>query len=353
MHKNLVLFTNAHSLLRLLRLQLPAHWNIRFFSSLKPYQDFKPPKPPDGILIDFALPLSCKQKISAYVQRHSSLPILYISFDSPAVTAAAVLRLPRDLPLLTAKLKAMGQKTVSPPEIYGTSSATANFRNNLAAVARSTTPVLLTGASGTGKTLGASVIHALSARNRAEFYAVNVATIPEYLAESELFGTVRGAFTDAELRRGYFAASDGGTLFLDEIAELSLNVQAKLLHVLESGRFRSVGSDVAQKSTARLIFATNVDLRRRVKQRLFRQDLYYRISQLVVRVPSLAERKDDIPLLSRQFLAKYGKRLTSAAELLLCSLRWDGNVRQLHNCLERAAVYCKSDIIDVNDIVLE
>ena len=351
MHKSIALFGTTHHLLVELRRHIPAHWSVRIFTSAQSFQDFKSAKPPDIVLVDFQLPPAFKQHVLAYLGAHPSLPFFYLS--STRRTEASflpLLHIPDDIPALLSKLASLERHQLD-ADICGSSSATDSFRRRLRTAAKSTTPVLLTGASGTGKTLAAQVIHALSARKQAVFYAVNVAAIPEYLAESELFGTVRGAFTDAQQRKGYFAASDGGTLFLDEIGELSLDVQAKLLHVLESGRYRSVGSDVAQQSDARLIFATNVDLRRRVRQRLFRQDLYYRISQLIIRVPSLAERTEDIPALSRQFLAQHGKRLTSGAETLLCTLRWDGNVRQLHNCLERAAQHCRSDIIDVADIV--
>lgn len=352
MQKNIVLFSTTHSLLARLRDYIPSHWSLRVFTSVLSFHSFKPIKPPDILLLDSQLPYGFRQHIHSYLRAHPLLPYFYLS--SCRLTSAGVhaaFHIPDDLPLLLAKLTraSYGHDT----DICGNSVATDRLRRRLSAAARSATPVLLTGASGTGKTLAASVIHSLSARRNAEFYAVNVAAIPEYLAESELFGTVRGAFTDAERRCGYFAASNGGTLFLDEIGELSLAVQSKLLHVLESGMFRSVGSDVTQKADVRLIFATNLDLQRRVSQRLFRQDLYYRISRLVIHVPSLEERKEDIPILSRRYLAQYGKRLTSSAERLLCTLRWSGNVRQLHNCLERAVLYSKSDIIDVDDIVQE
>ena len=359
MQKHLVLISLRYSLLQIIRQHVPPNWNVRVFSSIEGFQNFNPPSQTSFILIDFSLPAVVRHKISQYLQKHAYAHVAYITYyPFLPVADTSVLRFPDDVSTVLCTLKEierLASLSTSAGEtmIQGISDACCTFRKQLCAAAKHTAPVLLTGASGTGKTLAANVIHSLSAHRQEAFYAVNVATIPEQLAEAELFGTVRGAFTDAQTRKGYFASSAGGTLFLDEIGELNINTQAKLLHVLESGVFRSVGSDIAQKSTVRLIFATNVDLKRRIKQRLFRQDLYYRIAKLSICVPSLSERKDDIPVLSRHFLAKHGKRLTTNAELLLKTFHWDGNVRQLHNCLERAALYCKRDIIDVGDLVLD
>lgn len=310
-------------------------------------------QPPAVVLVDVEAPCGLKQRVESELQEDSEL--LYVSEKLDAASPSGiVLHIPLDTPVLLHKLEAYdATRTSALDAICGASCAVTAFKEKLAAVAQSDTPVLLLGASGSGKSLGAKAIHLLSPRKNAAFYAVNVATIPEYLAESELFGAVRGAFTDAAARKGYFSAASGGTLFLDEIGELSLAIQAKLLHVLENGTYRNVGSDVLQKSNVRLIFATNVDLKRKVKLQQFRKDLYYRISKLVIQVPSLKERVEDIPLLSRHFLADKGKRLTTNAERLLCTFQWEGNVRQLYNCLERAAVYSKGALIDVDDIELD
>jgi DNA-binding NtrC family response regulator len=205
--------------------------------------------------------------------------------------------------------------------------------------------VLITGESGVGKGLAANAIHQLSPRSQRPFLEINAGAIPATLFESELFGVRKGAFTGAtETREGLFQSADGGTLFLDEIAEVPLEAQSKLLRVLDSGEIRPVGETRSRKVNVRLIAATNQDLEERVESKTFRQDLYYRLSILLLPMPSLRERPEDIPLLAEYFLNRLkiqgngSRRLSSEAQIWLMAQKWPGNVRELKNVLERAVL---------------
>ncbi len=218
--------------------------------------------------------------------------------------------------------------------------------------------VLVTGPSGTGKEVVARTIHETGPRNLQPFIAVNCAGIPDTLLESELFGYERGAFTGAVARKiGRFEAAQGGTLFLDEIGEMSLALQAKLLRVLQDGRFQRLGGNQEFQADARIICATNRDLPAMVKHGLFREDLYYRIAVFPLNLPPLAARKGDIPLLVEHFLRLYGREENKelqgvSPEVLRLFERhtWPGNVRQLQNVLARAAVVCVGDTISARDL---
>lgn len=201
-------------------------------------------------------------------------------------------------------------------------------------------PVLIVGESGTGKSFAAQTIHSLSARKSKKWYDLNMASLSPSLAESELFGTVKGAFTDALARDGCFKSADGGTLFLDEIGDLSLDVQKKLLKVIETNEFRPVGSDSAIKSDVRIICATNADLQYKIAAKEFRDDLFYRIAQFVIEMPPLRERLEDIPILCRNYLMDngYEKSLSYDAIQVLMSQSWQCNIRQLHTCLWNAVL---------------
>ncbi len=213
-------------------------------------------------------------------------------------------------------------------------------------VAPTDVPVLVTGESGTGKELVARRIHARSARAAGPFVAVNAAALPESLAESELFGHERGAFTGADrARAGRFEEAHGGTLFLDEIGELAPALQAKLLRVLEDGRVRRLGSEKDVTVDVRLIAATNRDLAREVETGGFRRDLYFRLAVVPIALPPLRERPGDVPLLARHFVSRLAARhrlpepeLTPEALDVLGAQGWPGNVRELRNALERAVV---------------
>ncbi|KQR71951.1 sigma 54-interacting transcriptional regulator [Pedobacter sp. Leaf176] len=206
--------------------------------------------------------------------------------------------------------------------------------------------VLITGESGSGKEVFSQIIHQMSARKHGAFIAVNCGAIPEGTIDSELFGHEKGSFTGAhEARKGYFEVANGGTIFLDEVAELPLGTQARLLRILESGEYLRVGSSKVQKTDVRIIAATNVDVYNRVKNGKFREDLYYRLNTVPLRIPALHERKEDIYLLFRKFAADFsdkyrspGLQLEPDAIQILTNYSWPGNVRQLKNIAEQICV---------------
>lgn len=206
--------------------------------------------------------------------------------------------------------------------------------------------VLITGESGSGKEHFPKIIHQYSPRKHKPYLVVNCGAIPEGTIDSELFGHEKGAFTDARAeRKGYFEMADGGTLFLDEVGELPLSTQARLLRVLENGEYIRVGSSKVQKTNVRVVAATNRDLPKLIDEGRFREDLYYRLNVIGIRVPSLRERREDIPLLFRKFCVDYAERygglairLTTEAEEMLKSYYWRGNVRQLKNVADQISI---------------
>lgn len=207
--------------------------------------------------------------------------------------------------------------------------------------------VLVTGESGSGKEFFPKIIHQFGARKHKKYIAVNCGAIPEGTIDSELFGHEKGSFTGAlSARKGYFEEADGGTLFLDEVAELPLTTQARLLRVLETGEFLKVGSSTAQRTDVRIVAATNVDLQEAVRHGRFREDLYYRLSTVVIEVPDLHDRGDDIRLLARKFASdfasKYMTEPITFSEEAVHSMelyRWPGNVRQLKNIVDQLALF--------------
>ena len=213
-------------------------------------------------------------------------------------------------------------------------------------VARTDLSVLITGESGVGKEHFPKIIHVYSARKHGPYFAVNCGAIPEGTIDSELFGHEKGAFTDAKNEhKGYFEIADGGTLFLDEVGELPLQTQVRLLRVLETGEFIRMGSSRVQKTSVRVVAATNLDMRQAINNGRFRADLYYRLSAVEIRVPALRERKEDIPLLFRKFALDFSDkyrmppvRLNAEATALLRDYYWYGNVRQLKNVAERVSI---------------
>jgi DNA-binding NtrC family response regulator len=213
--------------------------------------------------------------------------------------------------------------------------------------------VLITGESGAGKDVFPRIIHENSLRKTKKYLAVNCGAIPEGTIDSELFGHVKGAFTNAiSDRKGYFADADGGTIFLDEVAELPLATQARLLRVLESGEFIRVGSSTVEKTNVRIVAATNVDLQRAIEQGRFREDLFYRLSTIPIKVPSLRERGSDALLLFRKFAADCAEKyrmpaiqLSDDAKQMLMTYHWPGNVRQLKNITEQISIMATQRII--------
>ncbi len=230
-------------------------------------------------------------------------------------------------------------------------------------VARQVAPtdisVLISGESGSGKEVFSQIIHQLSARKHGPFIAVNCGAIPEGTIDSELFGHEKGSFTGAhEARKGYFEVVNGGTIFLDEVAELPLGTQARLLRVLESGEYLRVGSSKVQKTNVRVIAATNVNVYDAVQRGKFREDLYYRLNTVPLKVPALRERKEDVYLLFRKFISDFSAKyrsphvqLTEEAQNMIANYTWPGNVRQLRNLAEQISVLEKEKEIDAQALL--
>lgn len=233
----------------------------------------------------------------------------------------------------------------------GESSSIKQVKQLMEKFAASDQPILLNGESGTGKGVAAEIIHGLSPRSNGPFCFRNCGAIPPALIESELFGTKTGSYTGAVDRPGGLIVSDGGSFFLDEIGELPLDYQAKLLRVIEEGVFHPLGSNKPVKVDTRFIAATNRDLRDMVTKKCFREDLFYRLNILPIRIPPLRERKEDIPLLAAHFLRKKGKKLDHRAMDRLLDYDWPGNIRQLSSCLTRAALITESDLIHGEDLL--
>jgi DNA-binding NtrC family response regulator len=246
------------------------------------------------------------------------------------------------------------------PRIIGHDARLRQVTGQLQRAADADTTVLLEGESGTGKELFARALHALSPRAEGPFVAINCAAIPETLLESELFGYEKGAFTGASARKpGRFELANRGTLFLDEIGELPLVLQAKILRALEQKRFERVGGTQSLQVDVRVVAATNRNLRQRVAERQFREDLFFRLSVFPIRIPPLRERTDDVLLLARHFCEKFshdaGKATVTLAPDALDALQacaWPGNVRALQNCIERAVILCERGTIHARHLNL-
>ena len=242
--------------------------------------------------------------------------------------------------------------------IAGTSPAIRETIEMISRVAGSDASVLITGESGTGKELVARALHDQSSRANEPFIAINCAAMPAPLLESELFGHARGAFTDAKFaRQGLFVQAGAGTIFLDEVGEMPIEMQVKLLRVLQERKVRPVGDDVEIAVKARVVTATNRDLEAEVFAKRFREDLFYRINVVPIAVPPLRDRAGDVLLLAQFFLDRAAARLgkpvrgiTVPAARLLADYDWPGNVRELENCMERAIALCRLDAITIDDL---
>ncbi len=286
--------------------------------------------------------------ITKPLKRHSLVKAVQKALEKQALVAEN-----KSLKARLAEMGASGGKAM-----VGQSPAFRAMMDTLRQAAPSTATVLLMGESGTGKELAARALHEHSQRAKGPFIAVNCAALPESILEAELFGVERGAYTGAVARReGRFERAHGGTLFLDEVGEMPLSAQVKLLRVLQEGEIERLGGTQTVKVDVRLVAATNKDLQKEVSEGRFREDLYYRLNVVEVRVPALASRREDIPLLAdaflRRFAAKNGKTLrgfSPEALQILENYAWPGNVRELEHAVERAVVLAKGEVLDASDL---
>lgn len=252
------------------------------------------------------------------------------------------------------------EKVYGLKKIVGSSREIQKVMDMISRVAFSAATILITGESGTGKELVARAIHFTGNRKDKKFIVINCATLSENLLESELFGHVKGAFTGAiKDKKGLFEEADGGTLFMDEIGDIPKSVQAKILRVLQEGEFIPLGDTVTKKVDVRIIAATNQDLLKQVQEKEFREDLYYRLNVIDIKMPPLRERKADIPLLVKHFIEKYNnkenkqiKGISPEVEKELYNYNWPGNVRELENVIERAITLTSGDIISLSVLPL-
>jgi len=260
---------------------------------------------------------------------------------------------------LVAETQALKRRVNKTYEIIGDSPAIQQVLEIIERVAPTDARVLITGNNGTGKELVARWLHEKSARAGGPFVEVNCAAIPSELIESELFGHEKGSFTSAyKDRKGKFEIANKGTIFLDEIGDMSLSAQAKVLRALQENKISRVGSDKEIRVDVRIVAATNKDLRKAIENNLFREDLYHRLSVILVRVPTLNERLEDIPLLAVHFIhqicTEYGmpiKEITDEAIAELQKINWTGNIREFRNVVERLIILCDTTITDANVIV--
>ena len=336
---------------------------------------------PDAIITDIRMPgmdgLTLLERIHAH---HSDLPVIIITAHSDLDSAVSAYKggafeyLPKpfdvDEAVDLARRAAIHRhnsvhseqaKITEAPEIIGEAPSMQEVFRAIGRLSRSNITVLINGGSGTGKELVALALHRHSPRADRPFIALNMAAIPRDLLESELFGHERGAFTGAQnMRKGRFEQANGGTLFLDEIGDMPAELQTRLLRVLSDGDFYRVGGHDPIKVDVRIIAATHQHLEDRVQQGLFREDLYHRINVIRIHIPALHERRKDIPILARHFLAEAAKelnveikKLDSETEAILSRLEWPGNVRQLENTCRLLTVMSPGQIIGKDDLPTE
>ena len=334
------------------------------------------PETPVAVITAFGSAESAVAALKAGAFDYLSKPV---GLDALRALVRSALRLSADVPVVPLQARqaseghkpgatALPESGTSPGvgssaagEILGASAAIAAVRENIARLARSMAPVAITGESGTGKELAARWIHRLGSRAHQPFIAVNCGAIPETLMESEFFGHRRGAFTGADQdRTGFFQAADGGTLFLDEVADLPLSMQVKLLRAIQERAVRRVGGTSEDPVDVRIISATHQNLARCVTAGRFRQDLYYRLNVIELRLPPLRERREDVGLLAEAIVARLAARsglpavprLSSVTVRYLQSYAFPGNVRELENILERALAFSDGQVINVEDLGL-
>ena len=351
--------------------------DYRSFASAQPALERLKTEPPQVVVSDIRMPgTSGLAFMEALKSRLPTTPIIimtaYSDLDSAvsAFQGGAFEYLPKPfdvdhaVELIRRALEESRRQVATPadaadaPEILGQAPAMQEVFRAIGRLANSNATVLITGESGTGKELVARALHRHSLRGAREFVAINTAAIPKELLESELFGHERGAFTGAQAtRRGRFEQAEGGTLFLDEIGDMPADLQTRLLRVLSDGQFYRVGGHTPLTANVRVIAATHQDLEARVRQGLFREDLFHRLNVIRLRLPSLRERREDIPVLARHFLARSArtlgveaKSLTDAAMQFLSAHDFPGNVRQLENLCHWVTVMAPGQAVDVADL---
>ncbi|ARP92995.1 sigma-54 interaction domain-containing protein [Bordetella genomosp. 13] len=284
--------------------------------------------------------------------------VMFKSPDAMQKMSEEISRLRKEVDFYKRELSGLERQSRGLESIVGASEPVTRLKEQIIKIAPLDVPVLLLGESGVGKDMVAHAIHMLSPRARDPMVVINAAALPVSLVESELFGYEGGAFTGAERkgRRGKFEQADRGTLFLDEIGDMPLEIQVKLLRTLQDGSFQRVGGDALRRSDFRLISASNRNFNSMIEKGSFRLDLFYRISAVTLRVPSLRDRLEDIPDLAATFLKQFAdrhgkavKEIEPAAVRFLQSLPWPGNVRQLQHAVERAAIFCEGEAIRVAD----
>ena len=348
-------------------------YDVRLAANGKDALDMAREVPFDAILLDIKMPEMDGMEVLEALQKFSESPVIMISGHGTIETAVEAIKKgaydfivkppdlnrllvtvrnaidKKDLVTETKKLKKEVSKKY---EIVGESEGIVELKNMIARVAPTNARVLISGENGTGKELVARQIHEQSDRSKLPFIEVNCAAIPSELIESQLFGHEKGSFTSAiKQRKGDFELANGGTLFLDEIGDMSLSAQAKVLRALQENKIVRVGGEKEIPVDVRVLAATNKNLREEIKKGNFREDLYHRLSVIVLHVPPLRERKDDIPLLTRHFIdvlskeqGKPPREITDDALELLKSFNWTGNVRELHNVVERLLILCEGTI---------
>jgi two-component system nitrogen regulation response regulator GlnG len=332
---------------------------------------------PQALVSDIRMPgASGIELLTEVKSRHPALPVIVMTAYSDLESAVSAfqggafeyLPKPFDVDAAVALVRRaieeslredqVDESVLGSPEILGQAPAMQEVFRAIGRLSQSQVTVMITGESGSGKELVARALHKHSPRAQGPFVAINTAAIPRDLLESELFGHERGAFTGAQnMRRGRFEQADGGTLFLDEIGDMPSELQTRLLRVLSDGTFYRVGGHSAVRANVRVIAATHQPLEERVKQGLFREDLFHRLNVIRLRLPALRERSEDIPLLAKHFLARSArdlgvepKRLTPASLDVLSRFRFPGNVRQLENVCHWLAVMAPTQTIDVQDL---
>jgi len=332
---------------------------------------------PQVLVSDIRMPgTSGLELLQSVKQKHPGLPVIIMTAYSDLESAVAAFQggafeyLPKPFDVDQAVeliRRALDESTreagdeeaaAASPEILGQAPAMQEVFRAIGRLSNSNSTVLITGESGTGKELVARALHRHSPRAAKPFIAINTAAMPKDLLESELFGHERGAFTGAQaMRRGRFEQAEGGTLFLDEIGDMAPDLQTRLLRVLSDSHFYRVGGHQPLRANVRVIAATHQDLEARVRAGAFRDDLYHRLNVIRLRLPSLRERREDVPLLARHFLAKSArdlgveaKRLSEGAVNYLAAQDWAGNVRQLENVCHWLTVMAPAQTVDVGDL---